>query len=510
MTLDFYKLNFSQDEFLQKKSEFGGTVLYKKIPTDTHTVIGSYLKIAKKFPHYNFLLESAENSANKGRFSVIGINPDKIWKCQNSTSYINNDFVATPKNFVKESGDPLKNFRQFVKDCQINWSHLHYGNSSLPNICAGVFGYMGYDMVRLMENLPNKNLNDDINIADSIFIRPQILVIFDNLFDCALICAPLYSQSLESYESLARKITEIDEILQENLVIDNHENLDFDKNFVSNFTQQQYCQIVEKSKEYIRAGDIFQILPSQRFIANFPKNLDPFYFYRSLRAINPSPFLFYLKFEDFVLTGSSPEIMVALKNKNITIRPLAGTRKRGKDEEQDKIIAQQLLTDEKEVAEHLMLIDLGRHDVGSIAKTNSVNVTKKMVVEYYSHVMHLSSTVEGIIKDECDAIDALIAGFPAGTVSGAPKIRAMEIIEELENCRRSFYAGCVGYFASNSDMETCITLRSALIKNDKIYLQSGAGVVFDSVPESEYQECVNKAQALVKAYHNIKSLFRKD
>jgi anthranilate synthase component 1 len=293
--------------------------------------------------------------------------------------------------------------------------------------------------------------------------------------------------------------------LQEPLLEKSLENIQFDENFQSNFTENEYCQAVEKSKEYIVAGDIFQILPSQRFKANFDKNLDPFFFYRSLRTVNPSPFLFFLKFDDFVLTGSSPEIMVSLKNKTVTIRPLAGTRKRGKSADEDKKIAQELLEDEKEVAEHLMLIDLGRHDVGSIAKSNSVVVSKKMIVEYYSHVMHLSSTVEGEIRDEFDAIDALIAGFPAGTVSGAPKIRAMEIIEEIENIRRSFYAGCVGYFASNSDMETCITLRSALIKDEKIYLQAGAGVVFDSIPKLEYQECINKSQALVRAYLNIKN-----
>jgi anthranilate synthase component 1 len=255
--------------------------------------------------------------------------------------------------------------------------------------------------------------------------------------------------------------------------------------------------MVNRAKKYITDGDIFQVLPSQRFTAKCDKNFDEFSFYRSLRLINPSPFLFYLKFDDFVLTGSSPEIMVSLKNKKITIRPLAGTRKRGKNEAEDKQIAAELLNDEKEVAEHLMLIDLGRHDVGSVSAPGSVVVTEKMIVENYSHVMHISSNVEGILRNEFDALDALIAGFPAGTVSGAPKIRAMEIIEEMEKVRRSFYAGCVGYFASNGDMETCITLRSALIKNGYIHLQTGAGVVFDSDPQSEYQECLNKARVLM-------------
>ena len=498
-------LNFTKEEFLNNKKNFKATVLYKKIATDTLTAVASHIKLSKHFDNYNFLLESAENGNNKGRFSVIGINPDKIWKCANNQSFINENFANSPQNFIEQSGDIINNFREFVNGCKINWQHLDYSCDLLPSICAGVFGYMGYDMARMMENLPDLKLSDELKIADSIFIRPQILIVFDSLFDCALICAPLYQDSFDDYESLNSKIHKTQQILQEPLHEKSLENVQFDENFQSNFTEKEYCQAVEKSKEYIVAGDIFQILPSQRFKANFDKNLDPFFFYRSLRTVNPSPFLFFLKFDDFVLTGSSPEIMVSLKNKTVTIRPLAGTRKRGKSADEDKKIAQELLEDEKEVAEHLMLIDLGRHDVGSIAKSNSVVVLKKMVVEYYSHVMHLSSTVEGEIRDEFDAIDALIAGFPAGTVSGAPKIRAMEIIEEIENIRRSFYAGCVGYFASNSDMETCITLRSALIKDEKIYLQAGAGVVFDSVPKLEYQECINKSQALVRAYLNIKN-----
>ena len=497
-------LNFTQEEFLNNKKKFNSTVLYKKIPTDTITAVASHIKLSRYFKNYSFLLESAENGNNKGRFSVIGIDPDKIWKCLKGESLINQDFTKSPSNFIKQNGNPINNFRNFVNNCKIDWGHLKYASGGLPSVCAGVFGYMGYDMVRLMENLPDLNLKDELKIADSIFIRPQILIIFDSLFDCALICAPLYQDSNEDFNSLNFKIQKIHKILQEPLDENKIQNIEFDTNFQSNFSEEKYCQAVEKSKEYIVSGDIFQILPSQRFQANYNKNLDPFFFYRSLRTVNPSPFLFFLKFDDFVLTGSSPEIMVSFKNKIITIRPLAGTRKRGKSIDEDKEIAKELLNDEKEIAEHLMLIDLGRHDVGSVAKPDSVKVSKKMIVEYYSHVMHLSSTIEGEIREEFDAIDALRAAFPAGTVSGAPKIRAMEIIEEIEDVRRSFYAGCVGYFASNSDMETCITLRSALIKDHKIYLQAGAGVVFDSIPKSEYQECINKSQALIKAYLEIK------
>ena len=494
-------LNFTKEEFL--KNNFKTAVLYKTIPTDTLTAVASHIKLAKHFSNYNFLLESAENGNNKGRFSVIGINPDKVWKCINGESFLNQNFVESPQNFTKENGNPINNFRQFVNNCKIDWKNLTYASNQLPPVCAGVFGYMGYDMARLMENLPDLKLSDELKIADSIFIRPQILIVFDSLFDCALICAPLYQDSADDYESLNLKIHQAHQILQEPLLENSLENIQFDENFQSNFTENEYCQAVEKSKEYRVAGDIFQILPSQRFQANFDKNLDPFFFYRSLRAVNPSPFLFFLKFDDFVLTGSSPEIMVSLKNKTVTIRPLAGTRKRGKSVEEDKEIAQELLADEKEVAEHLMLIDLGRHDAGRVSKEGSVVVTEKMVIENYSHVMHISSNVEGILRDNLDALDALISGFPAGTVSGAPKIRAMEIIEEIEKVKRSFYAGCVGYFSSNGDMETCITLRSALIKDGKIYLQAGAGVVFDSDPKSEYQECINKALGLVKACERV-------
>lgn len=492
--------NFSKEQFDAALKKSGGTVLFKKISTDAITPVLASRKIVNKFPHHHFLLESAENGNNKGRFSVLGFMPDLVWKSVGEKSFINEDFPKNPEKFLEEKGEVLKNLRALINKSKIDWSGLNYGSNDLPSMCAGIFGYMGYDMVRLMEKIPNRNLPDEIKIPDSIFIRPQIIVVFDNLYDCALICAPIFSQA--KYEDAVARINEAEEILNKPF----HEApLGFkpDFNFKSNASEEEYCGMVEQAKKYIIEGDIFQTLPSQRFTSDFDKNLPEISFYRALRSVNPSPFLFYLKFEDFVLSGSSPEIMVSLKKDKVTIRPLAGTRKRGKNSEEDKAIAAELLADEKEIAEHLMLIDLGRHDVGSVAKPGSVEVTEKMVIENYSHVMHISSNVEGILRDGLDALDALIAGFPAGTVSGAPKIRAMEIIEEIEKVKRSFYAGCVGYFAANGDMETCITLRSALIKNGKIYLQAGAGVVFDSNPKSEYQECINKAQALVKACEKI-------
>lgn len=505
-----------------------GTVLFKKIPTDTITPVLASLKLFKHFTDYHFLFESAENNKNggnnKGRFSVIGLDPDLVWKCIGKESFINKNFAQDRKSFVKQGGEPLAELRTLIKKSQIkNFSALNYDKIALQGIASGIFGYLGYDMGRLMENLPDKGLPDDCKIPDSVFIRPQILIIFDNFFDCALICAPVFSEINEaliptkSYDALIEKISAIEKILQEpydatklslqNFAdkkiaagFDNNQSQHF--NFISNYKEEEYCAAVEKAKTYIKGGDIFQVLPSQRFTSAFPA-VSEFSFYRSLRSVNPSPFLFFLKFDDFVLTGSSPEIMVSSKNKKVTVRPLAGTRKRDGDLEKDHKIAAELLRDEKEIAEHLMLIDLGRHDVGRVAKAGTVKVTEKMVIEYYSHVMHISSNVEGELRDDLDALDALVSGFPAGTVSGAPKIRALEIIEEIEKTKRSFYAGCVGYFASNGDMETCITLRSALIKDGKIYLQAGAGVVFDSDPQSEYQECLNKARALMRACENI-------
>ena len=496
-----YNLNKEEwiESFKNNDSTTKSSLLYKKISSDLLTPILAFLKLKKYFKDHIFLFESADNDQKKGRFSIIGFMPDKVWKCKDQDSFINNNFENNSDDFIIQKGNPLKNFRNFIAESKIDFSKFNYYGKELPAMTAGIFGYMGYDMVRLMEDLPNNNLNDNLLIPDSIFIRPQILLIFDNFYDCLLICAPNFKNH-EDYDHLQQKIINVEKIINEPLILDQQGlNKDFKGfNFIANYTKDQYCKMVEKSIEYITSGDIFQVLPSQRFTSEFPK-IDEFEFYRTLRRVNPSPFLFYLQFKDFVITGSSPEIMSSKHGKKITVRPLAGTRKRGKNEFEDKKIAEELLSDEKEIAEHLMLIDLARNDLGVVAKSGSVAVTKKMVIENYSHVMHISSNVEAIIEDRFDALDLLISSFPAGTVSGAPKIRAMEIIEEIEKIKRSFYAGCVGYFASNGDMETCITLRSALIKDHKIYLHSGAGVVFDSNPDFEYQETLNKAQALIKS-----------
>lgn len=497
--------NLSKEKFDQILEKQGSALLFKKIHADTLTPVLASLKISANLPQklsqYFFLFESAEKGNNKGRFSAIGFMPDLVWKCLGEESFVNTDFAKKPQNFVREGGKVLDNLRQLIKQSRIDWDCVSE-DFTLPGICSGIFGYMSYDMVRLMEKIPSHNLPDELQIPESIFIRPQIIILFDNLFDCAFVCAPVFSPKKNSFAEAADKIFLTEKILKRPHE-DGSPEAEAEFKFSSNCSEEQYCQMVKQSKKYITNGDIFQVLPSQRFTSSFDKSISEFTFYRALRSVNPSPFLFFFKFPEFTLTGSSPEIMVSVKDKKVTIRPLAGTRKRGKNPDEDKKIAAELLKDEKEVAEHLMLIDLGRHDVGRVAKEGSVMVTEKMVIENYSHVMHISSNVEGILRDDLDALDALISGFPAGTVSGAPKIRAMEIIEEIENVKRSFYAGTVGYFASNGNMETCITLRSALIKDGKIYLQAGAGVVFDSDPKSEYQECINKAQALILSLIHI-------
>ena len=472
-------------------------ILSKKIPCDLITPVGSIIKLKKHFEDYHFLYESVEKGSNKGRYSVIGLKPDLVFKSIENEVLINHDFEDDKDNFEKITDrNPLNILRELVKESQIKDDSF---------LSSGLFGYMSYDMVRLMEDIGSGDLKDEINIPDSFFIRPQILIIFDSLFDLATICAPIYFKeginAKLAYENANKNIEDVIEIISKKSdLLPKTEKKEYKFSFSA--SEKEYCKMVEKSKKYIKEGDIFQVLPSLRASADFSEE-DSIAFYRSLRSINPSPFLFYLKFPDFSFIGSSPEIMVSLKDNKVTVRPLAGTRKRGKTLEEDQEIAQDLLSDKKELAEHLMLIDLGRHDVGRVCKANSINVTEKMVIENYSHVMHIGSNVEGELKEGMDAIDALMSGFPAGTVSGAPKIRAMQIIEELESLKRSFYAGCVGYFSGNGDMETCITLRSALIKNGKIYLQAGAGVVYDSVPKLEYQECHNKLAALMTAVDQI-------
>jgi anthranilate synthase component 1 len=368
-------------------------------------------------------------------------------------------------------------------------------------MAAGIIGYMGYDMVKLMERLPDTK-PDSINIPDACFIRPRTMLIFDSVHGVVFIVAPIWetdSDGAKLYQEATARIEKVVRLLQGPIDQRNYykDVADSQPNFQSNLTLDQYKAMVAAAQEYIKSGDIFQVVLSQRFTADF--DLPPIALYRALRHLNPSPFLFYLNFGGYALVGSSPEILVRLRDNTVTIRPIAGTRMRGKTKEEDMALEKELLADPKELAEHLMLLDLGRNDVGRVAKRGDVRVTEQMIIEHYSHVMHIVSNVEGELADGLDALNALAAGFPAGTVSGAPKIRAMEIIDELETERRSFYAGCVGYFSANGSMDTCITLRTALVKDGKVYAQAGGGIVADSDSKAEYEESMNKAKAVMRA-----------
>jgi anthranilate synthase component 1 len=368
-------------------------------------------------------------------------------------------------------------------------------------MAAGLFGYLGYDMVRHIEKLPPA-LPDRLGVPDSILLRPTITAIFDNVRDEIIVVTPVWPErrtnAQQAYQAgVARLEDTVAKFERSRAEIPAAHPPPSSSEIHSNTTHDEYLALVERAKQYILAGDIFQVVPSQRFRRQFP--LPPFSLYRALRRLNPSPFLFFLNFPDFAVVGSSPEILVRLRDGIVTIRPIAGTRPRGKTPEEDRRLAEELLADPKERAEHLMLLDLGRNDVGRVAQVGTVKVTDQFFIERYSHVMHLVSNVEGRIRPGFDAVDALIAGFPAGTLSGAPKIRAMEIINELEKDKRGIYAGAVGYFAANGSMDTCIVLRTAVLKDGTMYVQAGGGVVADSDPEAEFQETVNKAKALMAA-----------
>lgn len=469
-------------------------LLYHILPADLLTPVAAMLKLRHMSP-YHMLFESVQGGERRGRYSILALDPDLIWKCEEGKAAIA-QVEEGLAHFNACSEAPFISLRKLMRDssCEIP--------SPLPPMAAGLFGYMGYDMVRLMENLPlPAHMADPADIPDSIFIRPRIVVIFDSVKDEAMIISPVWPGAHNAdaaYSAAEARIVEVTKLLNAPHVRESSAGEALPAMVLKSHVDcEEYGERIEKAKEYIRAGDIFQVVPSRRLSGDF--TLEPFAFYRSLRRLNPSPYLFYVHLDDYVLAGSSPEILVSLKEGKVTIRPIAGTRKRGKDKAEDDMLRDDLLADQKELSEHLMLLDLGRNDVGRVAKAGTVKVTEQMVIEYYSHVMHIVSNVEGELREGLDALDALIAGFPAGTVSGAPKIRAMEIIDELEQEKRGFYGGCVGYFSAGGEMDTCIALRTALIKQGKIYLQAGGGVVADSDAEAEFVETENKAAALKRA-----------
>jgi len=484
---DVSKLNFINIYNSEKPQ-----IIQKELIADTETPISSLIKLSAD-ERYSFLLESVEGGDQRGRFSLFGCDPDIIWEVKDKIVKVQSLDKNLNLNFL--SKEPIKSLKQLINFSKINRDINH---PPFPT----VVGYFGYPMIQLMEKINLQN-PDEINIPDAIMIRPKLVAVFDNIKDTINIMTSVYpNKSITAEEALKNSEEYIDQAikkLNKDIPLNLFNLTKNDKNikFKSNYTEKEYYNIIEKAKTYIKKGDIFQVVPSQRFTSEY--NLNALALYRSLRRLNPSPFLVNLNFDKFSLVASSPEILVRLRNNKITIRPIAGTRKRGKNINEDLELSQELLNDQKELAEHLMLLDLGRNDVGRVSKIGSVKITEKMLIEYYSHVMHIVSNVEGNIDDKFDAVDALISGFPAGTVSGAPKIRAMEIIEELENINRSFYGGAMGYFDSNGQMDTCISLRTGLVKDNKLYIQAGGGVVFDSDPKKEFQETLNKANALIAA-----------
>ncbi len=483
------------ETFRQAYERGAAQIISSRLVADLETPVSAMLKLSRN-ARYSFLLESVEGGAVRGRYSIIGLAPDVIWKNLGAKAFVNRKALSMPDGpFTEESADPLTSLRNLLAESRIALPE------DAPPMAAGVFGYMGYDTVRLMEHLPNQN-PDVLGLPDGIMIRPTVMAIFDSVRDEVNITAPVYVENgvtaKSAYARATERISDVVDALDRPLDMTLRESdTPAIKPQTSNTTPEEYKAMVLTAKEHIAAGDIFQVVLSQRFETEFA--LPPFALYRSLRRINPSPFLVFLNFGDFAVVCSSPEILVRVRDGKITIRPIAGTRPRGDSPTRDKELAEELLADPKERAEHLMLLDLGRNDVGRVAEIGSIKVTDKFILEYYSQVMHIVSNVEGKLDRKHDVIDALQAGFPAGTVSGAPKVRAMQIIDDLEKHKRGIYGGCVGYFSADGEMDTCIVLRTAIVKDGKMYVQAGAGVVADSVPENEHQECVNKAKALFKA-----------
>jgi anthranilate synthase component I len=470
-------------------------VMWTTFIADLDTPVSAILKLADNRPN-SFLFESVEGGKIRGRYSFIGLNPDLIWRCHGSKAEINRNALDGEDAYEPCTGDVLDSLRALHVESAIDLPQ------HLPPMAAGLIGYMSYDTVRLMEHLPNVN-PDTLGLPDGMFLRPTVIAIFDNIEDTVTIVTPVRPQdgqnAVDAYHLGSERLSNV--LADFSLPVSHDDQArvpQAEKPIpVSNMSHDTFCKMVERAKEYILAGDIFQVVLSQRFAVPF--ELPPFSLYRALRRLNPSPFLVYLNFGHFSIVGSSPEILVRLREGKVTVRPIAGTRPRGANETEDRALAEDLLADPKELAEHLMLLDLGRNDVGRVADIGSVEVTEKMKIELYSHVMHIVSNVEGSIASQHDALAALIAGFPAGTVSGAPKVRAMEIIDELETEKRGVYAGCIGYLGANGDMDTCIALRTAVVKDGTMYVQAGGGIVADSDPHLEFEESQNKARALIRA-----------
>ena len=437
----------------------------------------------------SFIFESVEKGKIKGRYTIFGKNPDKIWEFNNKNSYL-------VKNNIKKKikGNPDKVIENLIEEFRFKTP------ANLPPICSLISGYFSYDSIRYIEKIPN-NCKDDLKIPDVRLLRPRTLIIHDNLKKKIFYIVNVFKdEKIKDYKNKYLKIIdEINSLLIQSVLFKKTSNSRNNKKIKikSNTKKNKFLSMVNKAKKHIKIGDIFQVVLSQRFEAKLTKK--PIDIYKKLRVTNPSPFMFFFNFNDFQIIGASPEILVRLRKDEVTVRPIAGTRPRGKTVKEDRFYEKDLLKDKKELSEHLMLLDLGRNDAGKVSKINSVKVTESFIIERYSHVMHIVSNVVGKYNKKFSRLKTLLAGFPAGTVSGAPKIRAMEIIDELEKTKRKVYAGGIGYFSANGEFDTCIALRTAIAKNNKFYVQAGAGIVADSKPLKEYEETVNKAKALINA-----------
>ena len=465
-----------------------------RLAADLDTPVSLMLKLAEAAP-LSFMFESVTGGELRGRYSIVGMKPDLIWTCRDGQARINRN-ARFSDEFTPDGRAALDSMRALIAE-----SRIEEMPEGVPPGAAGLFGYLGYDMVRLVEDLPDVN-PDPLDLPDAMLMRPSVVAVLDGVKGEVTLCAPAWhdggDDARAAYARAAERVMDalrsLDRQPSEPRALGRDARIGEP---VSNFTREGYLAAVEKARDYIRAGDIFQVVPSQRWRMDFP--LPPFALYRSLRRTNPSPFMFFLNMGGFQIVGASPEILVRLRDGQVTIRPIAGTRPRGADEAEDRALEADLLSDPKERAEHLMLLDLGRNDVARVTKPGTVRPTEQFTIERYSHVMHIVSNVVGELEEGHDALSALLAGLPAGTVSGAPKVRAMQIIDELEPEKRGVYAGAVGYFAANGEMDMCIALRTGVVKDGALYIQAGGGVVYDSDPEAEFQETVNKSRALQRA-----------
>ena len=482
------KINISFKEFKKNHFRKKNQILFKSRQCKEYYKVENLFKflLAEK---NSFIFESVERGKIKGRYTIVGLNPDKTWDITGN--------IVTLERFGKKTkikAKPLDYINKLIKNFNIKIP------KQLPSMSSMLVGYFSYDVIRYIEKIPDHCI-DDLKIPDVRLSRPKNLVIYDNFKKKIHYIENIYADTKiknyqNTYDSIKKKFSLFEDY--ENIALPEKYTHKKNKNLIkSNISKEKFKILVNKAKKYIEKGDVFQVVLSQRFERKIEKK--PIEIYNYLRKSNPSPFMFYFNYKDFNILGSSPEILVRLRKNEITIRPIAGTRPRGKNNKEDNKFKLDLLSDKKELAEHLMLLDLGRNDVGKVAKINSVQVTEKFKVEKYSHVMHIVSNVTGKFNNKFSLFETLLSGFPAGTVSGAPKIRAMEIIDELEKNKRKLYAGGIGYFTPNGEFDTCIALRTALIKNNKFYVQAGAGVVADSKPDKEYAETINKAKALMKA-----------